>query len=699
MTWKQLIFSLSATLILPAQTPADTPPSEEVPLSEEESQLANASIFNEGMARTITVSIPAPRGLILDREGRPFAQTKMAYHLALDFTAYKGPVDIETATAWAQARVQEANILSNGDESYSDEKLGAYYKNRRWLPRIISQVITQGKAESLASNLPTGLSLLPVYLRHYPEKSSAAHLIGYVGAKTVLPTGPINDGDPLFKTTMGKSGFEKVFDDKLRGVPGLNKLIFDKDGNKILDDPIRAPRPGGNVITTIDLDWQLYAERVLREESKRSAFVVIDIQTGEVLVMASRPSYDLNEFVPYITNERYRELNEDPASPLFGRAFSSELPPASTFKPFVTLAGITSGAIHPYQKFNCPYEIEIGHLKMKNHSKGHNGWVGPKKALAISNNPWFYQVGIETGPQTFLSVARRAGFGSKTGLPLIGEKPGRAPSPEYIMQKMGRPTTDGDTANLAIGQGLMLATPLQVAQGMAAIGNGDILMDLQLVRQIQDFHGRVIEAPKPSKRNDLNLSSAALKQARSGMYDVVHAAYGTGKKGDLGFTLMCGKTGTAQWKPAIKQNLAWFSGFFPYNNPRYAFALVYEGVPGEGVSGGRNAAPLVRRFFRHFINDIEQNLKPDSRADLYAEKEETPEGRLKPAIPVALIIEDDEEGFTVPTPENTLEEDIPKAIAVDPREENSGAPAALPINPPIAPADTPREEPVAPADE
>ncbi len=657
----------------------------------------DGSIFNESNARTMTISIPAPRGLILDREGRPLAQTRMAYHLALDFTQYKGEdKSPAAAVAWAQERIAEANTLVNGNEEYSDAKLTHYYKNRRWLPRKISQILTEKEAKKLESDLPEGLALLPVYQRFYPMKSLGAHLIGYVGAQTVLPSGPINDGDPLFQSTMGKAGFERVFDSKLRGIPGQKKMIFDKDGRKVHDEAVRVPRPGGNVVTTIDMDWQQYAERVLREGCKRGAMVVIDIHTGEVLVMASRPTFDLNEFVPYITNERYKELSDDPSKPLFGRAFQAAYPPASTFKPVITLASITSGAIRYNQKFNCQAFVKVGERKFYDHSRKPKGWVGPKLALAISNNPWFIQAGMKTGPQTFLSVARRMGYGSKTGLPLVGESAGIMPSPEYIKRRMGRTTTDGDTANLAIGQGLSLSTPLQVAQSMAAIGNGSALLQLQLVRQIQDFHGRVIEAPLPTVRNNLNVDASALRVTREGMRNVVHASYGTGKRADIGFTIMCGKTGTAQWKPEINQNLAWFAGFFPFDNPRYAYAVVYEGVPGESVSGGRKAAPMVKRFFRKFRSEIQTNLKPAGRATIVRDDRFDEEEEEEEDIPRALIVnEDDEE--EIPVAEPVVED--PPVPTPEPGDPSTIPSVELPTVPEAEPVDPPKAEPVAPTDE
>ncbi|MDC0270835.1 penicillin-binding transpeptidase domain-containing protein, partial [Akkermansiaceae bacterium] len=391
--------------------------------------------------------------------------------------------------------------------------------------------------------------------------------------------------------------------------------------------------------------------------------------------------------------------------PLFGRAFQSSYPPASTFKPVVALAAINNGSIHPDQTFDCPYKIKIGRKWFHNHSEGHEGWVDAKRALAKSINPWFYQVGIKTGPQAFLSVARRLGFGSKTGLPLIGEATGNAPTADYIVRKMGRATTNGDTANLSIGQGLMLASPLQVAQSMAAIGNGNVLMELQLVRQIQDFHGRVIEAPTFKKRNDLNLSPIALETTHDGMRDVVHASYGTGQRANLGFTTMCGKTGTAQWKDDPKQGLAWFSGFFPYDNPRYAFAAVYEGAPGEIVGGGRKAAPMVSRFFLNFQTEIEENLMPAARAMIISEEDGQP---IIPEdmIPKAIVVEDEEALLGDPThslatpSNNEIPVDIPRAIIVEDEEALSSNPAipAPPQGLTETPADLPEAIPVIPAD-
>ena len=671
----------------------------EKPTTDSSTSASGASIFTDGNARTMSLSIPAPRGLILDREGRPLAQTKMAYHLALDFTRFPELDAPDKAIAWAQTKIAESNALTGNKVTFSDEKLRKYYRHRRWIPRIVSQIFDGKKAKALEEKLPDGLMILPVYMRHYPEKSLAAHLVGYVGTKTRMPDGPINDGDPLFESVMGKSGFEKVFDKDLRGIPGRKKLIYDIKGNKVLEEITKKPRPGGNVVTTLDLDWQRHAESVLRSGCKRGAMVVIDVITGEVIVMASRPTFDLNEFIPYITTERYKELNEDPSAPLFARSFQSGYPPASTFKPVVGLAAITTGAIKPWTLINCPYMIEIGGQPFRNHSAGHQGNIPVQRALAKSVNPWFYQVGIMTGPQTFLNSARKLGYGTRTGLPLVGESPGSVPTPEYIEKRMGRPTTDGDTANLSIGQGLLLATPLQVAQSMAGIANGVALMELRLTKQIHDFHGRVLEAPIPKMRNDLELDAEAIEAVHQGMEDVVHAPYGTGRSAALSFTIMCGKTGTAQWGPkSKKQGLAWFSGFFPRDNPRYAFAVIYEGLPHEKVSGGRKAAPMVKKFFNKFKTEIKEQITAPARAAIIDEGTgepivpipvADPDGDEFPAIPRAQIINEDEED-AIPVAEIATEDDL------TPEQPENAPPAGElpPTGPPAPPEKIPEAIPV-----
>lgn len=264
-------------------------------------------------------------------------------------------------------------------------------------------------------------------------------------------------------------------------------------------------------------------------------------------------------------------------------------------------------------------------------------------------------------------------MGERTGLPLIGETAGLVPSNEWMLKNEGRRILDGDTANMSIGQGSLLASPLQVAQMMAGIGNGGMLPKLSLVSQVQDTRGRVISATVPERRNVLGLDEKAVKIVREGMRDVVDQGYGTGKGGGLSYTSLAGKTGTAQWGPArLNQRLAWFAGFLPVDHPRYSFAVLYEGKPGEAVSGGRKAAPMVRSFFEALEDDIKEVIAPPKRAVVVEadEPEKGDEGDARPEKKEVLrAIPLEEAGFGSVERALPIEEELPIEEGV-PAEED-----------------------------
>lgn len=621
---------------------------------------SDGSILTQKNARTITLRIPAPRGQIVDREGESLAQNVIAYQVGLQFKQFEN-ADREYVLNWAKSRIELARTLVKSTQMPSDEEIYDHYRHRRWLPLLISDQILAKEAKPLETKLGNGLILHPVYRRFYPEEGIAAHLVGYTGSVGKLPSGPINFNEPLWEESEGRAGLEKLYDRQLQGDPGGKRLLFDESGNKLLEEQTKRPMPGGTVVTTINLKWQRQAEKVLRKGCKRGAFVVVDVITGEVLVMASRPTFDLNAFIPGIGEKEYKSLNEDPGQPLFGRAFQSAYPPASTFKPIVALAALNNGTVTEEKQIYCPASIRIGNHEFKNWSKTPEGSIDVKRAIARSCNPWFYQVGIEVGPSAFLGLARRLGYGEKTGLPLIGETPGLVPTNEWMLQHEKRRINDGDTANLSIGQGVLLSSPLQVAQAMAGIANGGALPKLQLVKQVQDARGRVIEASKPEKRVWLGVDAKAIETVREGMRDVVNSGYGTGRSAGLSFTELCGKTGTAQWGPPSKeQRLAWFAGFFPFENPRFAFAVLYEGTPGETVSGGRMAGPMVRDFFEPMKDEIKEIIAPP---------------------PKALMVKEDGD-------ENTGNEGVLKAQPVEEEDaEMPKPPKALPVEPDDLPAE------------
>ncbi len=624
----------------------------------------DASIFTRRNARTIAQEIPAPRGQITDREGEPLAQSRIAYQLALQFEQFERE-DRDLILAWAKKRLEAAEALVEGLHLPTDDEVFSHYRHRRWLPLYLSSHLDEEEHGRLVTQLPRGLILQPVYERYYPEKTLAAHIIGYTGSVGPLETGPINQNEPMFEEIEGRSGFEKFYDNELTGRPGTKRLIFDENGNKLLEEQTRRPRPGGTVVSTLNLRWQKQAEKVLEQKARRGAMVVIDAVTGEVLAMASKPSFDLNDWIPGISQEALDELQEDDGRPLFARAFQGAYPPASSFKPIVALAALNDDTITRNSTVYCPAFIQYGNHKLWNWSRSEYGDLSVVSAIKWSNNPWFAQVGNRVGSGTFLGLARRLGFGSTSGLPLIGEEDGLVPSRDWVLKNYKRPITEGDAANWSIGQGAVLATPLQVAQAMAGIANGGALPKLHLVMQVQDPYGRVIRTAQPERRHWLGVDPEAVDIVREGMHEVVSG--GTGRSAGLGWTEVCGKTGTGQWGPPSKeQGVAWFAGFLPYDQPRLAFACLYEGRPHQKVSGSRNACPMVPAFFNPLREEIEEMIAPAPKALVIEEIEEgvdpeeaaEPEGVLR-AIPVdpldpAAEIEDEE----IPRALEVLPEDI-----------------------------------------
>jgi len=661
MRYKWILFSaLTMALWGRLGGQEETSPAGEAPAGGQ----GEAAVLTRPDARTLTLKIPAPRGLITDRKGRPLAENRVGYQFAIQFAHFPEPSDAEII-AWARERIVHASTLAGKNYAASDASLLSHYKHRRWLPLVFAaSLVPPEQEETFRKRLIPGLVMHPIYYRHYPGGESAAHIIGYVRSKGRLPEGPIVHGDLLFEDAHGDAGLEKILDQELTGRAGERKVIFGSGGKKLRDALTRRPRIGQTVVTTLDLDWQKHAEAVLEEHCKRGAFVVIDIPTGEVLVLASRPSYDINVWVPRISNEELRALNEDEARPMYGRAFQGLYPPASSFKPVVALTSLTGNIVEEWTAVDCPAYIELGtrpKSKMWNHTRKAEGLMNVTRAIARSNNCWFYQVGIETGPSAFLATARKLGYGSRSGLPLHGESSGRVPTNEYVLKKFGRPFTDGDTANYSIGQAWE-ATPLQVAQSMAGIANGSVLPKLQLIRQVQDPAGGVLSAADPESRNSLHLDPDAVQVVHEGMFDVVHAEWGTGRRGSLSFAEVCAKTGTGQWIPALNQEIAWYAGFFPSGNPRLAFAVLYEGDPDEKVSGGRKAAPMVPAFFEKFKSEIKNMIRPPSKALIVAEG-----GAEEPAVPVALPV--DEEGNLI-TPDGEILRAIPVEPLVAEREED-----------------------------
>jgi len=596
--WVLIFLAQCASGLILAQNlaPSATPSPSLPPTGDEETIIP--TFETQKLARTYILDIPAPRGQITDRTGLPLAQNKVSYNLAISFPT---PLDFTDAkaVAFAREKIEKASKLTGRSIKISDDAILRHYRNRGIMPLVIAQNLSQSEYEAVKDRAKDSLVVRPVYVRIYPNGKAAGHIIGYTGKTGRNLDGIIDNHETLWPETEGRDGLEQTFNELLTGKHGEYKLTFDKDGRKTSEKLIKPAVPGNNIITTLDLRLQELAEKALSARAKRGAIVIVDPTDGDILAMASMPAYDPNAFVPSISAEKFKQLQDDPNIPLLARAFRSSYPPGSTFKVAVGIAALETGAVHSEDLYQCVPAIQIGNLTFHNWKKGDQGAENFVQALTESCDTWFYQVGIKTGAEPIIDWALKLGFGAKCGIPLRGEAEGRIPNDDYMKATHGRKILNGDIANLSIGQGDTQVTPLQMAQAMAIIANGGKFYQTRLVRQVQSVDQQIVTAYELREKRTLDVSEATMDEVREGMIDVVNGPNGTGHEAELDGVEVAGKTGTAQWGPKNKERTAaWFAGFLPADQPRYAFSAVYEGDVGSKVHGGTTAAPMIADIFK-----------------------------------------------------------------------------------------------------
>ena len=449
-------------------------------------------------------------------------------------------------------------------------------------------------------------------VRSYPQGSLASHVLGY--------TGEISDADlnkPDFSgynpsDIVGKAGAERSFESVLQGIRGVRTLEVDARGKarQIIEET--PPEPGQDIVLTIDADVQRIAEKALVDaiqdakakghaDAAAGSAVAIDVTNGEVIAMANVPDYNPEEFIGGISQATWEELSSEESNyPLQNRAIMSMYPPASTFKAFTGLAALNNGLTNTGTTYTCTglwrgLGEQWGKWCWKHSGHGPRDLRG---AMLDSCDTYFYEVGLsdyKTEQEYIQKTAREFGYGSRNGIDLPGEVKGRVPDAEwkadwnenYPEYKKWLP---GDTVNIAIGQGDMLATPLQVATSYAAIAQGGKLYKPHVLKSVQDSVGKTVIETEAEVLLSPNVSESSLKSLQSDLRGVVSS--GTGSSAFRGFNVpVAGKTGTAQMTG--KDDYAWFVGYAPANNPKYCVAVMIE----QGGSGGGIAGPAARQIF------------------------------------------------------------------------------------------------------
>jgi penicillin-binding protein 2 len=605
-----------------ARSLQSTPSPSATPAQEEETIIP--TFETQKLARTYILDVPAPRGQITDRNGVPLAQNKLSYNLAINFPT---PLDFSDAQAisFVREKIDQAEKLIGRPIKIPDDAILRHYRNRGILPFEITPNLSKPEYEEV-KDMKAPMVVRPIYVRTYPNGKVGGQIVGYTGKTGRNLDGVIDNHETLWPETEGREGLEQTFNEMLAGKHGEYKLTFDKDGRKTSEKLIAPPVPGNNVVTTLDLHLQELAEKALEAKAKRGAIVIVDPNNGDILAMASWPTYDPNVFIPSISAEKFKALQDNPDIPLLPRAFRSSYPPGSTFKVAVGIAALESGTVRAEDTYECVPSIDIGNLTFHNWKKDNRGALNFVEALTESCDTWFYQVGIKTGAEPIIDWALKLGFGEKCGIPLRGEVEGRVPNDQYMKATHGRKLLNGDIANLSIGQGDMLVTPLQMAQAMAIVANGGTFYQTRLVQQVQTLNNEIVTAYQVRAKKTLDCSLSTMDQVRTGLIEVVNGAGGTAHQASLDNVEVAGKTGTAQWGPKNKERTAaWFSGFLPADKPQYAFAALYEGDVGSKVHGGSTAGPMIADIFK----EIYKGQKANGRR-----KREPQRGEVRRAEPV-----------------------------------------------------------------
>jgi penicillin-binding protein 2 len=568
----------------------------------------------------VTVRLPAVRGEILDRNGIKLVENRASFEVdfylpdmvrayreskgSVPMTSYRGrvhnmPRDLKEADV---VKIVSETVIPRLEElgvakDYNANALQIHYRTNREVPYNYRQDLSFDEM-ALFSEKNLGLAGVNVGVkpvRWYVYGSMASHLLGYVGAPRDLDKLPdlrkFNFYEPDVE---GKAQLELYLNEHLKGQPGAR--IMRRNAKGVIEGEIgrREPVQGGNVYLTIDAKIQYLAEQALRVVG-RGAAVVLDPRNGDILAMASVPSYDPNVFIPSISATDWNAINKDPTNPMVNRAISAYAP-GSTYKIPIALAGLRAGL--DGKSFTCYGGVQYGNKYMRcwiAEKKRTHGSLSLEEAIKVSCNAFFYQFGNAAGIEQIVATGNMLGLGQKSGIPVSGESPGVLPGPEWLNTVNPRARwSNGLTANTAIGQGDVLASPLQMAVVTAALANGGTVYYPRLVDRIVLPDGKTVQQDPPRVRanlvGDAGLTPEQIEHVRKGMWQVVNEGGGTAGRAKNNAIPTAGKTGTAQfWRSGIKDNHTWFIAFAPYENPEYVVVVFVQGAK----SGGGVSAPIA----------------------------------------------------------------------------------------------------------
>ncbi|NLW35136.1 MAG: penicillin-binding protein 2 [Syntrophorhabdus aromaticivorans] len=537
-----------------------------------------------GMNRIRIKKIIAPRGVIYDKMGRVLADTRPSFNL------YITPEDIKDFNQ----TIDGLAALLDLDREEIIDKLKAASGFPSSFPVKIKSDISMDELAKVEANrvyLPgAGIQIEPK--RNYPYGTMMAHMLGYVSEisneelkkkeyKTYSP------GDYI-----GKYGLEKMYEPYLRGIDGEKRVEVDAMGREVRTLDMKEPIAGNSMYLNVNLDVQMVIEKML--EGKRGGCIALEPKSGAVVALVSRPAFDPNTFASGITKKEWRAIQTDKTYPLQNRVIQGRYPPGSTFKVLTALMALQEGIINEHSSFSCGGGFPFGNRVFKCWKKGGHGSVNVRRGIIESCDVFFYNIGLKLGIDRIHKAGDAVGLGKPTGIDLPSEASGLVPSSEWKKKTYGVPWYEGETVSVAIGQGAVWLTPIQLAQLSSFVANEGIAFKPQLVNKILGPDGKTLKTFTPVITVDMKLKKDIFRIVKEGMQGVVNEPNGTAYGSRIQNVHMSGKTGTAQSSTLEgNRNLgdhAWFIAFAPSEDPGIAVSVLVE----HGGHGSSVSAPVAK---------------------------------------------------------------------------------------------------------
>jgi penicillin-binding protein 2 len=540
--------------------------------------------------------IAAPRGLIFDRNGHLLVENRPSFDLH---------IVLKDAKPLAQTLENLSRFVGESPEALM-ARIQSARKTGPFKPILLKADIGRDMLAAIEVHkydLP-GIAVHISSKRHYLYNQYAVHLLGYLGEINAEELQGASYAECKSGDYIGRFGVEKTYEQVLRGKRGGRQVEVNATGQVVRVLNTVKAQAGRNIVLTIDHELQLTTERLL--EGKVGAAVGIDPRSGEVLAMASNPSFDPNIFVRGLSRDQWRELISNPLRPMENKALQAEYPPASTYKIVTALAGLEENVITPETRHFCPGFYRFANRDYRCWRKGGHGSVDLNQAMAQSCDVYFYKVGEALGVDRLAWYAKGAGLGAPTGISIEGEGRGLIPTSQWKQRRFGEPWYRGETLSIAIGQGYNLTTPMQMAFLMGAVGHDGIRYAPILVKSVQ-VAGNEMEVTVPRIIGRLPTSEANLALLQNGLWAVVNEQRGTAFRARIKELAYSGKTGTAQvvGREALGESEgvhhfkdhAWFVAYAPSEKPKIAIAVLVE----HGEHGSSTAAPIANEMIRTYL--------------------------------------------------------------------------------------------------